>query len=58
MAPVAIALALALLAGCGEKSPRNMPKGERGYNGEMGTAPLRDRTLNQGAGERMPDTGL
>jgi hypothetical protein len=49
---------MALLAGCGEKQARVMPKGERGYNGEAGMAPLRDRTLNQGAGERMQDTGL
>jgi hypothetical protein len=57
-APVAAALLMALLAGCGEKQARVMPKGERGYNGEAGMAPLRDRTLNQGAGERMQDTGL
>jgi predicted small lipoprotein YifL len=58
MAPVAAALLMALLAGCGEKQPRAIPKGERGYNGEAGIAPLRERTLNQGAGERMQDSGL
>jgi RNA polymerase sigma-70 factor, ECF subfamily len=50
---VLVALASALIAGCGEKPSRPVPDGEHAYNRENGDNPLRERTLKQGESGRM-----
>lgn len=47
------ALAAANLAGCGEKPPRPVPRGEQAYNVENGESRLRERAQNQGESSRI-----
>lgn len=50
---LAVLLAAATLAACGEKPPRSDPESVQAYNVENGPGPLVERTLNQGESDRM-----